>query len=64
MEQHGQRTDELDIEAVLAYAKKVSLNAARMWLESNLEQCQRFQSLLFPEGLYIANGEVRTPIST
>lgn len=64
MEQHGQRTDELDIEAVLAYTEKVSMSASRMWLESNLEQRQRFQSLLFPEGLQIVNGEVRTPIST
>jgi site-specific DNA recombinase len=64
MEQHGQRTDELDIEAVLAYTEKVSMSASRMWLESTLEQRQRFQSLLFPEGLHLVNGEVRTPIST
>jgi hypothetical protein len=36
MEQHGQRSEELDVEAVLAFAERVSLNAARMWLESNL----------------------------
>jgi hypothetical protein len=43
MDHHSQRTDELDIEAVLAYAEKISLNAARMWLEANLEQRQRFK---------------------
>jgi hypothetical protein len=48
MEQHGQRSEELDVEAVLAFAERVSLNASRMWLEANLEQRQRFQSLLFP----------------
>jgi hypothetical protein len=48
---------------VLAFAERVSLNASRMWLEANLEQRQRFQALLFPEGLQIENGEVRTPVS-
>jgi site-specific DNA recombinase len=63
MDQHGHRSDELDVEAVLAFAERVSLNAARMWLESNLEQRQRFQSLLFPEGLQVEKGEVRTAVS-
>ncbi|HVG08202.1 MAG TPA: recombinase family protein [Thermoanaerobaculia bacterium] len=49
LEQHGQRFEELDVEAVLAFAERVSLNASRMWLEANLDQRQRFQSLLFPE---------------
>jgi len=53
----------LDVEAVLAFAERVSLNASRMWLEANLEQRQRFQSLLFPGGLQIEKGEVRTPVS-
>src|SRR5688572_30890709 len=35
IEQHGQRFDELDVEAVLAFAERVSLNASRMWLEGN-----------------------------
>lgn len=63
MDQHGQRSEELDVEAVLAFAERVSLNAGRMWLESNLEQRQRFQSLLFPEGLQVEIGEVRTAVS-
>ena len=63
MDQHGQRSEELDVEAVLAFAERVSLNASRMWLEANLEQRQRFQALLFPEGLRVENAEVRTPVS-
>lgn len=63
VDQHGQRSEELDVEAVLAFAERVSLNASRMWLEANLEQRQRFQALLFPEGLQVENGEVRTPVS-
>jgi hypothetical protein len=51
------------VEAVLAFAERVSLNASRMWLEANLEQRQRFQSLLFPEGLQVEKGEVRTTVS-
>jgi len=64
MDQHGQRTEELDIEAVLAFAEKVALNAARLWLEADLSQRQRFQTLLFPEGLHIHKNEVRTPVTS
>jgi site-specific DNA recombinase len=64
IEQHTQRYDELDVEAVLAFAERISLNASRMWLEANLDQRQRFQSLLFPVGLQIKNGAVRTAVSS
>ena len=40
------RTEELDIEAVLDFTERVALSASRLWLEADLEQCQRFQSLL------------------
>ena len=63
IDQHDQRTEELDIEAVLDFAERVSLNASRLWLEANLEQRQRFQALLFPEGLQVAEGEIRTPVT-
>ncbi len=57
------RTEELDIEAVLDFTERVALSASRLWLEADLEQRQRFQSLLFPQGLQVENGEVRTPVS-
>jgi hypothetical protein len=34
-----------------------------MWLEADLEQRQRLQALLFPAGLQLMNGEIRTPVS-
>ncbi|HBL30984.1 MAG TPA: hypothetical protein DD490_29475, partial [Acidobacteria bacterium] len=64
LDQHGQRSEELDLEAVLAFAEKVALNAPRLWLEADLPQRQRFQTLLFPEGLHIHKGEVRTPATS
>ena len=36
IDQHDQRTEELDIEAVLDFAERVSLNAPRLWLEADL----------------------------
>jgi site-specific DNA recombinase len=63
IDQHDHRTDELDIEAVLDFAERVSLNAPRLWLEADLDQRQRFQAFLFPEGLEVVEGEVRTPVT-
>ena len=63
IDQHDHRTEELDIEAVLDFAERVSLNAARLWLEANLTQRQRFQALLFPGGLQVEKGEIRTPVT-
>jgi len=64
IDQHDQRSDELDLEAVLDFAEKVSLDAPRLWLEANLDQRQRFQRLLFPDGLEVRDGQVRTAVST
>jgi hypothetical protein len=64
IDQYDQRSDELDLEAVLDFAEKVSLDAPRLWLEANLDQRQRFQTLLFPDGLEVRDGEVRTAVNT
>jgi len=63
IDQHDKRADELDIEAVLGFAERVSLNAPRLWLEADLDQRQRFQAFLFPEGLEVVEGEIRTPVT-
>ncbi len=63
IDQHDERRDELDIEAVLDFAERVSLNASRLWLEASLDQRQRFQAFLFPEGLKVQEGEIRTPVT-
>ncbi len=61
MSLHEVRTEELDIEAVLAFAERVALNASRLWQEATLTQRQRLQALLFPEGLQVTESEIRTP---
>jgi DNA invertase Pin-like site-specific DNA recombinase len=43
--------DQLDIDAVLAFAEHVVTNSARLWTELDLVQKQRLQQVLFPEGL-------------
>ncbi|MCP4444640.1 MAG: recombinase family protein [Myxococcales bacterium] len=51
MELHQADLDELDIEAVLAFAEHAMSNAANLWHQFPLELRQRFQAVLFPEGL-------------
>jgi hypothetical protein len=43
--------DRLDVDGVLAFAEHLLTNAARLWIELGLEEKQRLQRLLFPEGL-------------
>ncbi len=64
MNRNALRTEELDLEAVLSFAERVALDAPRLWLEASQDQRQRFQSLLFPEGLQVRNGAVRTHVSS
>lgn len=63
LDRNAKRKDELDIEAVLDFAERVAMNAARLCLEADLPQRQRFQSLLFPEGLKVTEGGFRTPVT-
>jgi hypothetical protein len=49
--------NELDIEAVLNFSHHVLLNAARLWVSFSLDQKQRIQKVIFPEGLtYLPEG--------
>ena len=41
----------LDVDGVLAFAEHVLTNGARLWMELGLDQKQRLQQVLFPEGL-------------
>ena len=43
--------DEVDVEAILNFAETFLLNTVRIWMEMSLEQRQRFQKVLFPEGI-------------
>jgi hypothetical protein len=51
LELHEARIDKLDVEGLLGFAEHLIGNAARAWMEANLEQRQQIQSAIFPEGL-------------
>ncbi len=42
---------QLDVEGLLAFAEHLLANAARLWIELDLDQKQQLQQVLFPEGL-------------
>ncbi len=63
VERHGNEIDSFDVEAVLAFAKYVVLNARRLWEEFPLELRRRMQKVLFPEGLVWSDEAFRTPVN-
>jgi site-specific DNA recombinase len=54
------RQDEFEIEELLDFSENLLLNAASLWNQSGLEQKQRLQQVLFPEGVSYAGGTYRT----
>ena len=60
MAMQGARLDELDVEAVLAFAKEILAHPSRFWIEAGLDQRQRLQRVLFPAGVTYEGGEFRT----
>ena len=51
MELNDAQIEELDLDAVLAFAEEMVLDARRLWVEGGLEQRQRLQEVMFPEGV-------------
>jgi hypothetical protein len=51
LEIYDAKLDELDIEAALNFATNALSNAAQFWTRCTLDQKQRFQKILFPNGL-------------
>jgi hypothetical protein len=51
----------IDVESILTSAEEIIINAASLWKEGTLEQRERLQWLLFPEGLKWEKGAFRTP---
>ncbi len=43
--------EQIDLEGVLRFAERIIGNPARLWLESTLDQRQRLQRTLFPDGI-------------
>jgi site-specific DNA recombinase len=54
------RQDEVEIDKVLDFAENLLLDTAGAWKRCSLEQKQRLQQVLFPQGLEFADGVYRT----
>ena len=64
IDRHSGQLDELDVEGILAFAERVLPRASDLWVQSSLEQRQRFQQLFFPDGIaFDGNGFVRTAVT-
>jgi hypothetical protein len=57
------RMDQFDVEGILSFAEYVLTNAARLWMELELDQKQRLQQVLFPEGLSFDGNEFGTVVT-
>ena len=55
--------EQLDVEGLLAFAEHVLTNAARLWEQASLDQKQRLQAALFPEGLRFEGSGFGTPVT-
>ena len=44
-------TGHLDVEGILGFAEYLLTDVSRLWIEMPLDQKQRLQKVLFPEGL-------------
>jgi DNA invertase Pin-like site-specific DNA recombinase len=53
--------DEIDVDEVVSYANDVLTDAAGFWVRSSVDQKQRFQSILFPEGVCFDGAGFGTP---
>src|SRR5262249_19724297 len=60
MAAHDAKLEGLDVGAVVVFAEHGLLNAARLWTEFSIEQKQRLQQVLFPEGITYADGKFGT----
>ena len=59
----GAEIEEFDIEGTLAFAEHLVTKSSRLWLEAGLDQRQRLQKLLFPEGLVFDGRVFRTQLT-
>ena len=54
------RLDEVEVEKVVDFAENLLLNTPEAWQKCSLEQKQRLQQVLFPQGVEYAEGVYRT----
>ncbi len=59
-EAHQAKLEALDVEGAFNFARYLASNPARIWMEMNLDQKQRFQKVLFPAGLPFLEGRFGT----
>ncbi len=60
LEIHDSKLEELDLEAALNFATNALGNAAAFWIQCSANQKQRFQKVLFPNGLVFDGESYRT----
>ena len=58
------RQDEIELNELLDFSENLLLNAAGAWNQSGLEQKQRLQAVLFPEGLTYGDGIYQTSVTS
>ena len=63
MELRDAQGEAIEIEAVLDFAQMVVLNASNLWKAAPVEQKQRLQTVLFPEGVTYSEGNYRTSVT-
>jgi hypothetical protein len=51
IDRHSGQLDERDVKGILAFAERVLLRAADLWVQASLQQRKRFQQLFFPQGI-------------
>ncbi len=61
---HEAKLDEFDIAIVLQFSEHILVNAARLWVELSLDQKQRLQKVLFPDGVVFKDGELGTAVTS
>ena len=60
MELREASLETIDAEELVEFALNVLVNASNLWKTATLEQKQRFQQVLFPEGVEYTDGDYRT----
>jgi hypothetical protein len=51
IDHHAEAVEELDVEGILACAKRILPRASDLWVQASLDYEQRLQELFFPEGI-------------
>ena len=57
------QTEHLDVEGILGFAEYLLTDVSRLWMELQLDQKQRLQKVLFPEGLKFDGQEFGTAVT-